>query len=117
MAGEGSTCLDERKFAIARGATASQARADRRSLSLSDAELRLRKTIEWTLAATWSQPLPLPLAAPRSVRLCQSNGRSSHVLRNTPTPQRPLGREGAPLGQRASSPLFVSLARVTRWRS
>jgi hypothetical protein len=27
-----------------------------------------------------------------------------------PRPKRPLGREGAPLGQRTGSPLFVDLA-------
>ena len=32
------------------------------------------------------------------------------VCRSTASPKRSLGREGAPLGQRAGSPLFVNLA-------
>ena len=33
-----------------------------------------------------------------------------YAWRSTPRPKRPLGREGAPLGQRAGSSLFVNLA-------
>ncbi len=43
-------------------------------------------------------------------RLCQSNGGVVCAWHSTPGSKRPLGREGAPLGQRASSPLFVSSA-------
>ena len=43
-------------------------------------------------------------------RLCQSNGQPSAYGATRPDPKRPLGREGAPLGQPDGPSLFVSLA-------
>jgi hypothetical protein len=44
-----------------------------------------------------------------SERRCQSNGRSS-APSATRKPKRPLGREGAPLGQRGRTSVLVDLA-------
>src|SRR5208337_4594750 len=61
-----------------------------------------------TGGSTYTRKARATREAPK--RLCQSNGRSSTHGAARPDRSGHLGREGAPLGQRAGSSLFVNFA-------